>query len=751
MVYAITLSRFLPVAIIDPLLLLDRFGVADLFDYRNHHATSLDVLSGGLYGIRLSESGIAGMTAEEYAKVLSQSSLPKRDQRDQRERDLYRQTCVSLSAQVLSLLDSFIFPASLDASLPASQLHGLALVRSSEPRLGVSQGPVLASLVRLSLVLMCHLEPSSVKFLQCCSRLRCLLHWMLELVRESVSLAGYSTAFDELTAPLDRLLLAIVLQCHRSLSRCSAVLAELEASHYSVYFPSEEVQKKNYKRTLRSALELREIVLAAFRGRNEVLRASLAPQAFDALQSSLETTPTGSKEAVIRSFLSNDWVTNFQDVDLRGDIAIPAQLTEGQGAGAADSSSAGIRAIETLAAESNSIIADFNRTLDVQFGAYCEYQRQWAETDAVRDLEYEGDGVVQRLSGKHRIDFGESAKQLLVRADTAESRYSLVERSVMELWDTEKHSKLAEHTDRMTRRILLVRNREFDDHHDASYELMLNKEREKAARDREERERKKQEEELAELMRRNPSAYVPYNEDGDAEEDVDLDLSESSLARDDVDDSSSEAIASFKEQTPSQKDTASTTVADDDGLREDEGETTEFVGSVDIDAWAKTFIWSSAESVVARFEKVSIVSLQTIMEGRLLLTTHGLYFNQTGHVISVMTKEPIDEKDHSGPTSRRWRLSRLTEVHGRRFMLRAQALELFFSDSHELFMNFEGGTRDRDRFYAKLRNSCKVSYKTQTLCLLSLTMAIILHLLLLHSHAGPSIVVSKIIESADWI
>ena len=42
-------------------------------------------------------------------------------------------------------------------------------------------------------------------------------------------------------------------------------------------------------------------------------------------------------------------------------------------------------------------------------------------------------------------------------------------------------------------------------------------------------------------------------------------------------------------------------------------------------------------------------------------------------------------------------------------MLRAQALELFFSDSHELFLNFLEGHKERNRFYAKLRNSCKVS------------------------------------------
>ena len=38
----------------------------------------------------------------------------------------------------------------------------------------------------------------------------------------------------------------------------------------------------------RAILELREIVLAAYRGRNEVLRASLSPQAHDALSRGLE-------------------------------------------------------------------------------------------------------------------------------------------------------------------------------------------------------------------------------------------------------------------------------------------------------------------------------------------------------------------------------------------------------------------------------------------------------------------------------
>lgn len=89
------------------------------------------------------------------------------------------------------MLDAFIFPDNLDSANSMSQLHGLALVRSTEPRLGQSQGPLLASLIRLSLILFAYLEPTSVRFLQACSScLRCFLHWTLEIIRESVALGG---------------------------------------------------------------------------------------------------------------------------------------------------------------------------------------------------------------------------------------------------------------------------------------------------------------------------------------------------------------------------------------------------------------------------------------------------------------------------------------------------------------------------------------------------------------------------------
>lgn len=205
------------------------FGITQLFDYQLQDAAATDAITGGMYGIRLGDNLVSGINAFE---ALASAQLYSRDEKGGKRniQDRHRYVSVVLASQVLTLLDAFIFPDNLDSSTSATQLHGLSLVRSSEPRLGQSQGPLLASLVRLSLILLHFLEPCSVRFLQACSRLRCFLHWALEIIRESVALGGYSVAFHDLTAPFDRVVLVIVLHCHRALSRCSTLLVEIESS-----------------------------------------------------------------------------------------------------------------------------------------------------------------------------------------------------------------------------------------------------------------------------------------------------------------------------------------------------------------------------------------------------------------------------------------------------------------------------------------------------------------------------------------
>ena len=115
--------------------------------------------------------------------------------------------------------------------------------------------------------------------------------------------------------------------------------------------------------------------------------------------------------------------------------------------------------------------------------------------------------------------------------------------------------------------------------------------------------------------------------------------------------------------------------------------------------WAKKFVWIEGEVFIRAFEDVLIVTLQNNTRGTLLLTSHSLYFHQTGEVIDVMTKEKVET--YVVP-DKKWKLNRLTDVHGRRYMLKAQALELFFADMRGVFIAFDG-SKERDLFFSKLR------------------------------------------------
>lgn len=698
-------------AIIVSIVTKNGFGVAELFDYRNLEASAIDKISGGLNGIRLPDTGLPAVTAQEY-RIFVEATGTVSSGPEVKEREIYRRLSVTLASQVLSLLDAFIFPDSLDASLPQSQLHGLDLVRNCEPGLA-AQGPLIASAIRLSLLLICHLEPCGMKLLQCASRLKCLLHWALELIREATALEGFSAAFHNLTAPLDRLVLATVLQCHRTLGRCSALLSEIEATSYDKYFQSKDSQKKYYRRLLRVSLELRDVVSACFRGRNDVLRTALTEKAYGALHASLETpaapSRNASKESLIRSFLLNAWVTGFQDVITRGNYTIPEQVEVGEAVQTSSSTptTQGVLAIRELHDESTAIENDLEKALNNCFQRYLQTQKKWAETDLVRELEYQGDETVKKLAAKHRTDLTDANRAVAIRSIGAHSRWQGIQRKVSDPWNDTIHWRLARHTDRFGQRALLVRNRNFNNHEAASYELMLGKEREKEEIAREARLRQK--EQLAEVMRRNAEAIVPYDArefaGGDDEDDTTR-----------MNDSDTESSVDLTEPSEDGDDTA---LLDDgigesgDSVHEEDWDKIE-AEDLEDDAWAKAFIWSDFESIVARFESVMIVTLQSCVEGKLLLTSHGLYFCQVGGEISVMSREMSGETAVAGAgagaegNDRRWRLGRLTEVLGRRYMLRSQALELFFSDSHELFLNFSGGAKERDRFHAKLRNSCKV-------------------------------------------
>lgn len=212
------------------------YALVDQFEYRNSLSSVIDDISGGVFGIRINDR-VGGISATD---VIAETRRCRGEDEDfnftSQSKDHYRRICTTLSCQVLELLDPFIFPDRCD---DVARQQGFALIRSIEHRLGKSQGLVLLSLVRLALVQMGYLELSGTKALKCGSMLRCFLNWCLDLIRESM--------FDDEDA-VDRIIICVVLQCHRSLQKCSLVACELETNPEYFSFPE---QSKHTKRLFR--------------------------------------------------------------------------------------------------------------------------------------------------------------------------------------------------------------------------------------------------------------------------------------------------------------------------------------------------------------------------------------------------------------------------------------------------------------------------------------------------------------------
>jgi hypothetical protein len=439
---------------------------------------------------------------------------------------------------------------------------------------------------------------------------------------------------------------------------------------------------------------MREILVTILEHRVDLLSASLSESSFEALKHALEGNEDGegSKDVLVHKLLCSGWVIGFQGMSNQGNVTVPNLFKT-------DDRSKATHEFRELQREVQDMSASFEKSLNACFDRYLEAQRKWAETGAVRDLEYEGDTTLKRLSNGYIATFDDFSKVVASRRQAADGRWRSIQRKVNDIWTNLEHWRLSHHADALGRRIVLVRNGSFDDHVEASYELLLGREREREERERQERLKRK--EELSELMKRNSEAFVPIADTVVFDDDDDRD----NEVKDGLDDA----------EIIDEQDIPSTTIDDSDFDKElivepNAKPDPKQPENEDLDRWARAFIWSESESVVARFDNIILVTLQSLIEGRLLLTTHGLYFHQTGDQINTVTKETFgcDRGDSGGDSDRRWRLSRLTEVHGRRYLLRAQALEFFFSDWCELFINFGNGQKDRNRFYAKLRNSCRV-------------------------------------------
>lgn len=323
--------------------------------------------------------------------------------------------------------------------------------------------------------------------------------------------------------------------------------------------------------------------------------------------------------------------------------------------------------------------------------------------------EYEGDLLVKRLSSKHRTDTSESNRLVVTQFALASQRMAAIQRLMNDPWDLLRRWEVSTHTDLLYRRILFSPNYCFTNHASASYELTLGKDREAFQKEEISRQEREKEKEIELALR---VAVVPYEEsvDEEVEEDdderagsdgffgwVEMEGVEATLDRSHCSDEEEEVV-------DVKDDTEDETAEESDW---DEIDAAEMESTTDPFDWARKFLWSDGEHPLQNFENVAIVSVQTFIEGIVLLTSHSIYFHQTGDVIDVMTKEKIDVEGKKPKPNRRWKLNQMTDVHGRRYMMKAQGLELFFSDMQGLFLKFNG-VKDRDSFHSKLRSNCKV-------------------------------------------
>jgi WD40 repeat protein len=694
---------------------INGFGLADLFDYKNNLSVMLDGPSGGYFGIHIDDNTVSGITA---AQIIGISRLTQNkdgtNSAHHLERDLKRRVSTTIAAQLLEMIDPYIFPDSseIERSSSSHQHVWHTLLRSIDPLFGDTQGPLLFVLLRMVLVVIAYLEPTSSKFLKSCYLLRCFQRWCMEMISE-LGTVNDDRSHNQLLV-LDRLLICIILQCHRTLFRCSSALKQLEAPTHKVHVPIPHDAKQT-RRLYKGIEVLGDVILDIFKTKGDTLHASLSQDSYEALKISLAAKENWTKESTINSlqgsqmqylhhFLNSHWIQSFHDNDYakqsKSDIcfAIPDLLKSStycveRGRKGSDK---GYIIMKELSEEAISICTEFNNMLDEPFQKYLSARMKWTDATSVRDLEYYGNLSITNLSSQFKKGIKEAARSEMVRSKSAKQRYRSIQKKI-EIDITKYRWKLARHPDTLHRRILLVPNRNFDNHVSASYDSGLGIEREKALMEKEQRLRLKSNSDLLKMVKVAKEGIVKRNRslsqeivDGAENDDIN------------VDDMTIEPIADAKLSEKGDL------ITDWDRNENDEANETTYIKKKGTHDWVKEFIWASNEKFINVFEAVQIVTVNAVVEGEIVLSTHNIYFRPTNDPISVVTKEKFISKRNKDVIidDGRWRLSRLQQVHGRRFMLRAQAIELFFADTHQLFLNFCNGSKVRDKFVEKLRQ-CK--------------------------------------------
>ena len=219
---------------------------------------------------------------------------------------------------------------------------------------------------------------------------------------------------------------------------------------------------------------------------------------------------------------------------------------------------------------------------------YLEKQRKWADTGAVRDLEFEGDTLLTTLSGMYKSDRKTLSKDLAELSTTANLQWRAIEDKSRHIRELPLHWKLSTFTDNCGRRILLVPNLAYDSHESSRYDSMTGQGHE--PEEKENKERMLQSE-LSDLMKRNAEALTSYDEilaleddnDDERKEDCDKKEEDESFLHPETE-FSPDTLPIEPPTIESTKNELSTEEINNDG-----------------DEWAKAFVWGDEESIVARY------------------------------------------------------------------------------------------------------------------------------------------------------
>lgn len=110
--------------------------------------------------------------------------------------------------------------------------------------------------------------------------------------------------------------------------------------------------------------------------------------------------------------------------------------------------------------------------------------------------------------------------------------------------------------------------------------------------------------------------------------------------------------------------------------------------------WTMQFQWHPDERIIFTAD-VNEIMLEQALNGSLVLTNKYLYFHPKKRVGGFAVKPDAFR-------NRRWKLDRLTECYGRRYLLQNCGIEMFFADCPEIFLAFNS-THDVLRFFRLLR------------------------------------------------